>query len=429
MELAQPAMTTMNVQCPDGVGPGSMIQVTSPSGQVLQLQVPEGVQPGMQFQCQVPAPPPMPVAVAQAMPMPVAQAQMPVAQGMQMDQRQMPVAQAQGMPVPQGLAPLAMGQSTKDGGMGGMMGKAQGMFDQLNAGFEKAMGDGPGGPSAAVGVYPSQQMPGQPGMVQAPGQQGMQGRQFASPYDDLNAMPRILVAEKANMVQALTAVIGVEIDMANKYRVLDEQEQEHFFVVEETNWLIRNLKRGACSDCVGWDASVLYTYAGANQPFLKMHRDHTLTFCCFNRPIVDVTDSNSGQKIGSIRDPWACCDLTFQLLDPSGADVLLAKGGCCQCGLCCPLPCGPCSTVHFDIVDARSGQTVGSMDKKVPNLIKWLIPGATTDNYEIDFQGIQHPQWKAMVMILAVFIDFRYFSETQDPNDVGNDGMIGMMMD
>merc|ERR1712232_695589 len=256
----------------------------------------------------------------------------------------------------------------------------------------------------------------------APQQCGM-----GSPYDALAGLDRVEVQEKANLVQALTAVIGVEVDMANKYKILDENGQEYFFAVEQTDFCTRQMKRGQCADCVGWNADVLYTFGGASQQFLHMSRDHSCTCCCFNRPVVDITDVASGQKIGSIKDPFACCDLTFTLMDAQDNDVLYAKGGCCQLGLFCPLPCGPCSEVHFDVTDAASDQIVGHVTKKVPNCLKWLIPGESVDNYHVDFQKVQHPQWKAMLMVLSVFIDFRYFSETQDPSDIGDDGLIGMM--
>eukprot|EP00421_Protoceratium_reticulatum_P073145 CAMPEP_0168407218 /NCGR_PEP_ID=MMETSP0228-20121227/26049_1 /TAXON_ID=133427 /ORGANISM="Protoceratium reticulatum, Strain CCCM 535 (=CCMP 1889)" /LENGTH=64 /DNA_ID=CAMNT_0008420881 /DNA_START=6 /DNA_END=197 /DNA_ORIENTATION=- len=60
----------------------------------------------------------------------------------------------------------------------------------------------------------------------------------------------------------------------------------------------------------------------------NMKRDFTCTCCCFNRPVVEMTDVASGQKIGSIQDPWACCDLTFSVRDPSDTTVLKANGGC-----------------------------------------------------------------------------------------------------
>lgn len=339
MELAQ--CPKMQVQCPQGVGPGGTVQVTAPSGQQMQVQVPPGVGPGMIFEVS------LPMATPAAVAMPV---------------------QPQIMQTP--MQPQMM--------------------------------------QAAM----------QPQMMQ----QQIMPQRFGSPYEALASLPRVEVQEKANVVQALTALVGLEVDMANKYKVKDAIGQEYFFIVETTDWCTRNMKRGCCADCVGWESDVLYTFAGAQQKFLHMERPWTLTCCCFNRPILHVQDVMTGQHLGSIRDPFACCDLTFSLLDPAGHDVLFVKGGCCQPGLCCPLPCGPCATVHFDITDAQSGHTVGSIDKKVPSCLKWLIPGASVDNYQVDFKDVTHPQWKALVMVLSVFIDFRYFSETQDPDSVANNG-------
>merc|ERR1712113_276272 len=99
--------------------------------------------------------------------------------------------------------------------------------------------------------------------------------------------------------------------------------------------------------------------------------------------------------------------------------VLLANGGCCQWGLCCSLPCGPCSRVHFDLLDPNTKEAVGSITKRVPNGCTWLV-SSETSNYEIDFQKVTDPKWKAIVLVLSIFIDFRYFSATQDPEDIGS---------
>lgn len=47
-------MAQMQVQVPEGVAAGQMIQVQSPAGQMLQVQVPAGVAPGQMFMIQVP---------------------------------------------------------------------------------------------------------------------------------------------------------------------------------------------------------------------------------------------------------------------------------------------------------------------------------------------------------------------------------------
>jgi len=272
------------------------------------------------------------------------------------------------------------------------------------------------GPVAAMAV---------PLVSACPGQQTM--GYGGTPLDMLSQWDTCEVQEKADMTQMITAAIGIEIDMANKYKVLGPSGDEGFFIVENTDFCKRQMKRGSCADCVGWDADVLYTYGGRNDKFMTMHRETTFTCCCFNRPEVQISDAETGRLIGSIQDPFACCDLTFKIKNADGEDALFAKGGCCQWGLCCPLPCGPCSTVEFDVVDAGSGDSVGSITKTVPSCLKFLAPGASVDNYSINFDKVSHPEWKAMLFILSVFIDFRYFSETQDPSEIGDDGLIGMM--
>ena len=64
-------MTFLSVACPSDAGPGSMIMVQGPAGQ-MQVQVPAGVGPGQSFQFQAPAEP-QPVPIAQPMAQPCGQ--------------------------------------------------------------------------------------------------------------------------------------------------------------------------------------------------------------------------------------------------------------------------------------------------------------------------------------------------------------------
>lgn len=270
-------------------------------------------------------------------------------------------------------------------------------------------------PMMPPGMMPPMQQPMAPGMPQHAGMDG---------FAILDQMATAEVKEKILWGEVLTQFVGVEVDFANKYAVLDAQGQEVFFFAEQTDFCKRQMKRGCCADCVGWDVDVLTTYAGQKTKFMQMKRESTATCCCFNRPLTDISDYN-GVKIGSIRDPWACCDLTFQLNGPDGEEAMQVRGGCCQCGMICPLPCGPCAEVHFTIVDSKTQDEVGHITKKVPSCFKFLVD-SEVDNYKIDFAKVTVPQWKAIVLALSVFIDFRYFSETQDPNQIGNDGLIGI---
>lgn len=284
----------------------------------------------------------------------------------------------------------------------------------------------PGG--VFMAQVPMMQQPMQQPMMQGQMMPPMMQQPMADGYALLNGMGKCEVQEKVLWGEVLGAVIGVEVNFGNKYKVFDENKNEVFLIAEQTDCCTMQMKRGCCQDCVGWNADIINIYGGQRTNFLHMQRDFTLTCCCLNRPVMDLHDVASGNKIGSLRDPFACCDLTFNMMDPEGKDVLAAKGGCCQWGLCCPLPCGPCASVSFELVDIASGDKVGEITKKVPSCCKFLID-SEVDNYQVDFNAVTNPQWKALVMALTVFIDFRYFSENQDPAEVGETGILGAVTD
>merc|ERR1719221_708323 len=216
----------------------------------------------------------------------------------------------------------------------------------------------------------------QPGMMQPGMQQPLMQAPMMQPMTDgweiLKGMPDCEIQEKVRWGEVLTEfLIGVEVDFANKYKVLSG-DKEVFLFAEETNFCQRQMKRGSCADCVGWHVEALTIADNARAPFIKMERPNTCTCCCFNRPVTTITDSATGNEIGSIRDPFACCDLTFTLMGPDGQDVLYAKGGCCQWGLCCQLPCGPCAQVSFPVFDAATGEEVAMVQKRVPSCCKFM---------------------------------------------------------
>jgi hypothetical protein len=245
-------------------------------------------------------------------------------------------------------------------------------------------------------------------MAMAPGQMGMTGMQHIA------SMPSLQVKEKANLLQEATALIGYEIEMANKYDVLDHHGNRLFHAIEETNCCKRQLQNGCCHDCAPYDVNVLYTPPGQlQQKFVRMTRPCQLTCCCLNRPVANVVDTSTGSdvKIGSFRDPCTCCCLKFQVRDAQDKDVLEVDGGCLctQPGMICPLPCGPCAKVRFDVKDAQSGISVAKVEKQVPSCLTWCF-APDVDNYQVDFNQIQDPQWKAILLAFTIFMDFRYFN-------------------
>jgi hypothetical protein len=231
-------------------------------------------------------------------------------------------------------------------------------------------------------------------------------------FEDLAAVQHISVKEQASAIEALTAALGNEFEMPNKYSIsFDDDDEQVFFAAEQTDCCRRQQKQ-CCPDCAGWELSFLYTKGGNSIPAFEMKRDCTFTCCCFNRPKAALTYHESEEVIGYLKDPFACCGLTFDVLDENEEVVMHANGGCCQWGLCCPMPCGPCARVHFDLEDP-SGGSIGSIDKELPCKccgLGWLF-ASDVDNYEIDVSEIDDKKLKALAMALAVFIDFRYFSD------------------
>lgn len=239
---------------------------------------------------------------------------------------------------------------------------------------------------------------------------------------------KMSIAGKVNKLDS-DPTIGQEKAMGNRYRICREDgvSEEVFYGIEQTDWCARCAKQ-CCPDCAPWKISLMYTQSGAQTPAFKMQREFTCACCCFNRPVVEFKDAVTGQTLGSIRDPFACCDTKFLIRDPSGHDILRAKPGMGQCGLCCPLPC--CTQLDFSIRDADSGTEIGQIQKKLSGCCKCKGESHVYDSY-LTFDGVQHPQYKALLMGLCVFMDYRYFNEKRKqkvidvpPDDGRNDGGI-----
>jgi hypothetical protein len=133
-------------------------------------------------------------------------------------------------------------------------------------------------------------------------------------------------------------------------------------------------------------------------------------------------------NLGSITDPCNCCGMDLTATDPAGNTLFSANGGCCQMGTWCPLPCGPCSKVEYDLQDAN-GNSIGVLKKQVPSCLKFFFAPDVQD-YEVDFGNSPvwtNPMNKALMVGLAIFMDFRYFNDNTNDND--GKGPMGGLMD
>lgn len=248
-----------------------------------------------------------------------------------------------------------------------------------------------------------------------------EGQLTMDPNKILNAVRHCSVTEKTSLVEAMSAMAGAgsELEMPNKYKVLTEDGRQIFFIHETTDMCTRQMKACCCEDCGAWNVDMRVINAdGEAETAFVLQRPWTCTCCCLNRPHISIAD-HEGREIASITDPCACCDITFTIKNEEQGNEMYVKGGCCQCGLCCPLPCGPCAEVDFSIED-QDGNNVGNITKKVPSCIKFLA-SPDVDNYELDLEGVEDPLMKAAIMAVSVFIDFRYFSHNENSDDADGD--------
>ncbi|CAK0792648.1 unnamed protein product [Prorocentrum cordatum] len=176
--------------------------------------------------------------------------------------------------------------------------------------------------------------------------------------------------------------------------------------------------QNTCPDCAPFEVDVdMVGYISNTSKVFHYKKDCSLVCCCFCRPVVQVFDEH-GNKIGSIRDPMAICptNMTFDVRDHQDNHLLHAESGVCQWGLCCPFPVGPCKSVDFPLKDG-DGNIVGMMQKRMKGLFKmcfcsWCFEDV--ENYKIEFKKVEDARTKALIMALAIFTDFRYFSNTGD---------------
>lgn len=240
----------------------------------------------------------------------------------------------------------------------------------------------------------------------------------------LQQVNHLQVKERVSWLQEVTTFLGAEFETRNRYSIQDPVGNQLFYAIERTDCCRRQLQRSCLHECASWEVDVLHTPPGQYmQSFLSMRRPMQCVCCCFCRPTAEVFDELTRQKIGSFRDPFRCCNYNFQLRDAYDTNVLEVHGGCCQPAVWCSLPCGPCSELHFNVLDARTGYKVASIRKTVPGIISYLF-ASDVDNYHIHYDLVQDPAWKALLLSFTIYMDFLFFN---DPNPTQQDEAMALV--
>lgn len=185
----------------------------------------------------------------------------------------------------------------------------------------------------------------------------------------------------------------------------EDGDMEYMVAAEGSTWCERNCYP---QECAPFRMDIFTTpVTEGDKPKVHLEKPCQCTYLCLNRPEVFITDPSSGANLGSIRDPFACCNLTIDAKDPKGEVLFHAEGGCCQCGLCCPCP--GCE-VNFPVNETKTSKRVANIKKK------WMLGDCCpllskeNDNFLVEFEDVSDSSFKALVIIQALFINHRFFS-------------------
>lgn len=253
----------------------------------------------------------------------------------------------------------------------------------------------------------------------------------SSPLECLDGLDGVVINEKADAVEAASAIVGAEIEMANKYKIYAPGGWDDiFYALEKTSFFNRNIQR-CFGSCTGWHVDLMYSQGLGKEQSWHVNRPNSLTCCCINRPEATLYDDND-VVLGVVQEPFlCCCDMKFTVFDEFEEPVLYVKSSTCQAGYLCPLPCPclDCNDVEFDIVDAGTGDKVGDMKKKVPSWFTWVV-APDVDDYHVQWPGVKDPKHKALLMVAALYIDFRHFNQNANggPTRKLGAGLLGQQL-
>jgi len=142
--------------------------------------------------------------------------------------------------------------------------------------------------------------------------------------------------------------------------------------------------------------------------FIRCDKPCKIGCCCMCRPVMDVRLADSGVRLGTVREPFACCDLDSEVYDSVGNLKYEVEGDCCQIGLCCGADMEKLASIEFVIKE--NGRTVGMIRKLGASFGEFFTKA---DSYQITFPPNATPEEKMLLIIDGLMIDYQYFENDE----------------
>ena len=142
---------------------------------------------------------------------------------------------------------------------------------------------------------------------------------FVPHIDKINSLPGIFVKQKIDLLEVLT---GCEVE--NKYMVYEKKTGEIKKASKKKLYKCREKSGCYARQCLSNDCRAFQLKVenlGFSEEYdkecLRVEKECTCTFLCFNRPFSKVyyTEDGSHTYIGKIRDPFDCCNFTLKVYD------------------------------------------------------------------------------------------------------------------
>ena len=139
----------------------------------------------------------------------------------------------------------------------------------------------------------------------------------------------------------------------------------------------------------------------------------TCTFLCLSRAVIDGTEVSSNRYIGSVHEPFACCNLVYLVNDENKNVKYRIAGDCCQSGFFF------CSDIFFNIYpegnsEMKKENAIGKITKKWTDCIKEVCTNA--NNFTCDFPENATAEDKILLIALTLFIDYTLFEKEKGQN-------------
>ena len=132
------------------------------------------------------------------------------------------------------------------------------------------------------------------------------------------------------------------------------------------------------------------------------------------------TEDGSKTFLGTIRDPFASFNFVFEIYDKEENLDFILSGECCQAFFWCRFICDSCQVVNFDQLSNNGNTKLGELTRYGRSYCENALKGDQNDILSVDFPANTDWKKRAMLMNMAIFIDYCLFERKNNDNNGNN---------